>query len=80
MVLICTKPDPSNPECKLSRADVEESTEETEATHTITDEDAITTIMNPDPEIKPLRTNLQTNKLSQRTFPGLRLPTHIPHA
>jgi hypothetical protein len=61
MVLICTKLDPLNPEHKLRWVVLKNQPMQSETSCIITDEDLINTVLNPNPEIKPLRTNLQRN-------------------
>jgi hypothetical protein len=58
---------PSNPECELSQVDVEKciSADKTIGVScTVTDDDLINAVMNPDPENK----NLQMKKSPQRKF------------
>jgi hypothetical protein len=76
MVLMFKELSPSNSECEVSQVDVEEwivADKWIAVSHTVTDDNLINAVVNPDPENK----NLQTKKSPQIKFLGLKLLTRI---
>jgi hypothetical protein len=67
MVLMFKELSPSNPECGVSQVDVEEWIDADtgiEVSHTVTDDDLINAVMNPDPENKNLQSESSDEEIA----------------